>query len=80
MRGVRTTTDCWARPSRGGSVEWAQAWLAGRLDAAHASALTVAACAVCGVRCAAGGPSFRGAELYVASDGAEYGPPRAQYS
>jgi len=25
-----------------------QAWLAGRLDAAHASALTVAACAVCG--------------------------------
>ena len=37
-----------ARPPRGGSVEWAQAWLAGRLDAAHASALTVAACAVCG--------------------------------
>ena len=54
-------------PPGGGSVEWARAWLPGRLDAARASALTVAGCA-------AGGLSFRGAELYVASGGAEDDP------
>ena len=39
-----------ACPPGGGSAGWAQAWLAGCLDAAHASALTVAAGAVCGGR------------------------------
>ena len=38
------------------------------MDAAPASALAVAACVVCGGR-----TSFRGAELYVASGGAEHG-------
>jgi len=71
MRGVRITTDycgtsaAWRVRRMGSSLAGGALGCSARLCAGR--------CRVCGVRCAAGGPSFRGAELYVASGGAEHG-------